>query len=216
MREGLPALELATLPHEGVHVYSNWGIRLASHVAEVVTGKPFTALARELVLDPLGMKKSTFDIREAITYPISLPHEEDENGNLYVYHRIKENAARMAAGGLYSNVEELCLLARCLLNEGKNDAGERVISPESVAEMRRAHAVSDPKTGDAYGLTMRLHNYGGRVLSGHLGSAPPYAGSLWVDPISGYGVITELNTQRDPLRFEIAEMIFAELWQGEI
>ncbi|MBQ9778393.1 MAG: beta-lactamase family protein [Clostridia bacterium] len=214
LREGLPSLELATLPGDGVHLYSNWGIRLASRVAEVVTGKPYTVLARELVLDPLGMKRATFDIREAITYPVSLPHEEDGEGNLRVYHRIKENAARMAAGGLYADVEELCLLARCILNAGKNDAGEQVVAPKSIAEMCRAHAVSDPETGDAYGLTMRLHNYGGRVLCGHLGSAPPYAGSLWVDPESGFGVITELNTQRDPLRFEIAEDIFSMLWSN--
>ena len=214
LRENLSALPLATLPHEGVHLYSNWGIHLASHIAEAVTGKPYTVLARELVLDPLGMKRSTFDIREAITYPVSLPHVEDENGALRVYHRIKENAAHMAAGGLYANVEELCLLARCLLTGGKNDKGEQVLSPDSIAEMCRPHATINGKGGDTYGLTMRRHRYGGRVLFGHLGSAPPYAGSLWVDPVSGYGVITELNTQRDDLRFEIAEMIFSELWSN--
>ena len=37
---------------------------------------------------------------------------------------------------------------------------------------------------------------------------------IWVDPESGFGVITELNTQRDPLRFEIAEDIFSMLWSN--
>ena len=214
LRENLPSLPLATLPNEGAHLYSNWGIHLASYIAEVVTGKPYTVLARELVLDPLGMEKTTFDIREAITYPISLPHVEDENGKLRVCHRIKENAARMAAGGLYSNTEELCLLARCLLTGGKNDKGKQILSPDSIAEMCRPHATIDGENGDTYGLTMRHHHYGSHVLFGHLGSAPPYGGSLWVDPVSGYGVITELNTQRDSLRFEIAEMIFSELWNS--
>ena len=52
LRAGLPELELLFPLGRGYN-YSNWGIRLASLVAEAVTGKKFTQLAQERVLTPL-------------------------------------------------------------------------------------------------------------------------------------------------------------------
>ena len=211
LRASLPTLPLATLPAEGVHHYSNWGLHLASHIAETVTGQRFTALARESVLQPLGMADTTFDLRVAATHPLSLPHERDEDGAPIVSHYMKENAARMAAGGLYSNAVDLCRLARYLLNDGKNNAGEQVLSAETIAQMRREHAKIAPGTKDAYGLTTRIHYFADRVLYGHLGSAPPYSSSLFTDPASGYGVAVLINTPCSDLRYRIPEMIITEL-----
>ena len=211
LREALFDLPFHALPGENVYLYSNWGIRLASLAAEKITGRPFSELAREWVLEPLEMNLTTFDLRQAATYPLSLPHEEDEEGNLRVVHYINENAARLAAGGLYSNVFDLAKFARFLLNNGKNDGGETVLKPESVAMMRRLHAVSDAFRGDGYGLTTVLRKYRDRHLIGHMGSAPPYALSLFCDPRSGYGVITLMNTQRDELRYTVPETVLDHL-----
>ena len=210
LRDNLPNLEFATLPSEGVHHYSNWGIHLASYMAERVTGKRFTELCREYALAPLGMDHTTYDLRVAATYPVSVPHEAGEDGALHVCHYIKENAARMAAGGLYSCTEDLCKLARFFLNR-RTDAGERLLSDASLDEMFRPHAHIAPDSPDAYGLTMRLHFYRGRVLRGHLGSAPPYASGLWTDPQSGYGVVILMNTQGDALRYAVPEMLLDDL-----
>ena len=211
LRECLPTLPLATLPAEGVHHYSNWGLHLASHIAERVTGQRFTALAKAYILDPLGMTDTTFDLRVAATHPLALPHERDESGAPTVAHYIKENAARMAAGGLYSNATDLCRLARYLLNDGKNDKGEQVVPASAIREMRREHAKVPPIYKDGYGLTMRIHRYGDKVLYGHLGSAPPYSSSLFTDPVSGYGIAVLINTECDDLRYAIPEMILDEL-----
>ena len=43
------------------YAYSNLGIDLAGHILEVVLGKPFPVLMRDLLLAPLGMDHSTFD-----------------------------------------------------------------------------------------------------------------------------------------------------------
>ena len=80
LRDNLPNLEFATLPSEGVHHYSNWGIHLASYMAERVTGKRFTELCREYALAPLGMDRTTYDLRVAATYPVSVPHIAGEDG----------------------------------------------------------------------------------------------------------------------------------------
>lgn len=208
LKEGLKDLEFASLPNDGRYLYSNWGIRLASYIAQIRTGRMFSELAKEYVLKPLNMNKTTYDLRVAATYPLSLPHIENEQGELEVVHYIKENAARMAAGGLYSDVRDLCKLARFLLNNGKNDFGEQVLSAECLKQMFTKHAIQDKQSGDGYGLTMMLRQYRNRFLCGHLGSAPPYALSLFVDHKSGYGIVTLMNTERNELRYAIPEMIF--------
>jgi CubicO group peptidase (beta-lactamase class C family) len=123
-----------------------------------------------------------------------------------VRHDLQENAIRHAAGGLFSNADDLCRLARLILNDGVTDRGERIVSAETVALMRTPHS------SGGNGLTMRSFDGGDRHLYGHLGSAPPYALSLMTDQQSGYGVIALINTQEDDLRENIPKKIFEFLY----
>ena len=200
LQAGLPDLQMQFPLGEG-YLYSNWGIRLASLVAEKVTGKYFTQLAQERVLQPLGMNMTTFDLHTAATYPICLPHTE-ENGKFSVFHKLQENAARQAAGGLYSNAEDLCRLARCLLNDG-----EKVLSSAQEMKIPRGK----PKGFDSYGITLFGHEGENGQVYFHPGSAPPYATSLYIHPDSGLGIITLMNTQRDTLRHTIPNTILKML-----
>ncbi|MBQ7769001.1 MAG: beta-lactamase family protein [Oscillospiraceae bacterium] len=202
LQAGLPTLEMQFPLGEG-YLYSNWGIRLASLVAEKVTGKFFTQLAHERVLQPLGMERTTFDLHLAATYPICLPHTE-ENGEFRVFHKLQENAARQAAGGLYSNAEDLCRLARCLLNDG-----EKVLQKASVDEMKTVRG--KPKAYDGYGITLFSHNGENGQVYFHPGSAPPYATSLYIHPASGLGIVTLMNTRRNNLRHTIPNTILKML-----
>ncbi|KAJ3305872.1 hypothetical protein HDV03_000981 [Kappamyces sp. JEL0829] len=47
---------------QGKYLYSGGGIQVAQLVMETVAGKPFGALAHELVFEPLGMDRSTFQV----------------------------------------------------------------------------------------------------------------------------------------------------------
>lgn len=203
LKAGLKDLDLLFPLGEG-YCYSNWGIRLASLVAETVTGQKFTQLAHQRVIDPLGMDMTTFDLHIAATYPICLAHTE-ENGEYKVFHRIQENAARQAAGGLFSNATDLCRLARCLLNEGVGDGGTRIVQKASVDEMKILRG--RPEEFDGYGITLFQHTWGDKQVFFHPGSAPPYATSIVIHPDSGLGVITLMNTQRDDQRYAIPETI---------
>ena len=203
LQRELPEAKMGSLPGDGVFVYSNLGIRLASLMAEKVTGKPFTHLAKEMTLSPLGMDMTTFDLHLAATYPICLPHEE-KDGVFTVFHRLQENAARHAAGGLYSNVLDLCRLARFLIS-GVTDEGKTLLPPHLLAEMKTPHGKAP--AGFSYGLTMRLEPYRNGFLCGHHGSAPPYATSLMTHGESGLGIALLMNTQRDDLRTEIPKKI---------
>jgi CubicO group peptidase (beta-lactamase class C family) len=206
LKNELNGVKLCSMPDDRNYLYSNLGIRLASYIAEQKTGKPYSYLAREYVLNPLGMTRSTFDLRNAATYPLSLPHE-DFNDSLLCDHYIKENAARLAAGGLYSNTEELSMLARCILNGGKSDRGKAIISPLAINEMTRPFSRIKDGVIDYYGLTMMKKKYKDGFMIGHRGNASPYGSGLFCDMEKGFGVVVLMNTFRSHLRTEIPEMI---------
>lgn len=185
-------------------LYSNLGIRLASLAAQKVTGESYSRLAKKYVLDPLGMAQTTFDLKKMTApYTLSFPHTYCD-GAFEVSHYIMENAVRLAAGGLYSNVLDLSKLARCILNEGKS-----VLSAESMAQMRRQRA--QVAEGKWYGITTQVFQYTDGLLIGHLGNANPYCGSLLVDMEKGFGICLLMNTFDDALRTELPMEILAFL-----
>lgn len=207
---GLPTLELASAPGDGVFLYSNWGIRLLSAALESRTGERYSALAKRYVLDPLGMTSSRFMLEDRVKYEICYPHEIDGDGALSVTHEIKENYCRLATGGLYSNAVDLSRLARMLLSGGVADDGTRVIKTESMDAMMIP--VSTMKSGDGYGLTLTRHKLTeSRWTYGHNGNAEPYTSSLYVDTESGYGAVVLLNTNNKVnLRQKISDAILKE------
>ena len=209
LKEALPSLALHAKPGEGYYLYSNWGIRLVSAAVIEITGKRFSDVVREYVLSPLGMDKTTFDLRAAATYPISLPHVRDVNGAPTVYHYINENAARIATGGLYSSTEELAKFARFLLCGGVSDSKERLLSEESLLEMWRSHTPKRSDTENHYGLTMILHRTDNGILYGHTGSAPPYSSSVFIDRERELGVCTLINTSAEGLSKKIPETVLS-------
>ncbi len=198
---GLEHLNLMGHLGEEPFCYCNWGFRLAVFAAQDVTGELFSRLATQCVLMPLQMCRTFYDPLVALTYPVSLPHIF-EDGSFKVVHKINENAWRYAAGGLFSNTEDVCKLARMFLNKGLNDKGERVFRESTVSQMTQSQvAVQGEYIG--YGLGMMLFEHGAIETVGHLGSHPPYASSLMVDKGAGLGVVTLMNTYRPNLRTEI-------------
>lgn len=209
LMSGLVTLDLAYFPGEG-YLYSNWGIRLLSAVLEAVSGKRYSELAKEYVIDPLGMDMTTFDLNVAATYPMSLPHDRDEDGRPVVSHYMKENATRLATGGLYSNATDLLKLARLILRRGIADDGTRVILEPSLAAMMTP--ISTTKSGDSYGMALQWHHTaGGLHLWGHYGNADPYTSALMTDPEHGLGVAVLINTYSRDLRATISDMVLEEI-----
>lgn len=211
LKEGLPELEFASLPGDGKFLYSNWGIRIASMVMQEVTGKKYTDLAKEFIINPLKMERTTFDIHVAATYPLSLPHLDTENGGHEVMHFMQENAARHATGGLYSNIFDLSKIARLLLNDGKDDNNNVIITKASLDEMRTVHGHSAKDPSIAYGLTMYVKTFGNKILHGHTGNAPPYTSGMFVDNESGLGVVVLMNSNRNDMRTLVPELVFDTL-----
>lgn len=204
LKDELSKIDLSKVGNGSSYLYSNLGIRLASLVIEKVTGKRFSQASSELVIQPLKMEQTLYPLEKALKLPLSLPHALTEKGLAPV--SMWENAVRYGAGGLFSTTNDLCKLARFMLNKGVTDSKERLLKSQTIENMLC------PKTpngkGDFYGLTQMLHSYNGRLLGGHLGSAPPYCANLVTDFESGFGAAVVINTENNEhLRYEITDSI---------
>lgn len=204
----IPKLPMATLPGEGVYCYSNWGYNLAACIATTVTGRSLTELYKEYILAPVGMDRTTFDFHIAATYPLSLPHKLNADGKPEVIHHQRINMAYSGGGGLYSCAEDMSKWARCLLRGGVTDSGERLLTPESFADMCHKHTPKTNDPGSFYGLGLFVRPYSDRYVYGHTGNYDPYNSSVFVDKKTGLGVVVLMNSPAANVRYEIMEMVF--------
>jgi len=179
-------------PAGRLYYYSNLGFRLAGHLAEKAAGRHFAALLQELVFDPLGMGRTTFDPTVAMTYPLAQMHELDAGGRLRVLHRFTENAARYPAGGAISTVLDLARLAIMHLGGGRFE-GARMLSPESVRAMHSSQVDLRTLAGAAYGLAFRLERHKGVRIVGHAGRQGTFDSRFIMAPDQGAAAILLSN-----------------------
>ena len=205
LQEMLPGMEMFSHPGDGVFLYSNYGFVLLSYIAQRVVGKTYSQLAKELVLDPLGMEKTHYHLGEIATYPWALPHRENAEGELYVEHRVASVETRFGSGEVFSTPTDLCKIVRLLMNGGVSDRGEQILSENSVREMLTPQIIRDD--GDRHGLGIHIRNFDGICLCGHTGWLPPYRASLFFDKEREIGIAITLNTDKPDIRDDIMKMV---------
>ena len=177
-RELLPKLPMEAPPGK-VYAYSNPGLSLAALVAAYVAGKPFGQLARELLFDPLGMERTTFDPLVAMTYPLALPHVVGPDGQLRVDRPFADNAHFHPAGFTMTTVRDLARFAHLHMN-----GGDGLLRPETVELMHTVQAPHFRPDGGGYGLTFFAEAYKGQKLVRHGGGIHTYHASLDMLPAS--------------------------------
>lgn len=151
--------------------YSNEGLNTAARIIEVVTGIPYEQFMQERLLDPLGMKDTTFwpdaeqisrlaksykadaaakDLREVpinqLTYPL------DDRTRRYA----------MPAGGLFSTAEDLSKFCQMILNGGTS-GGKLYISERSLQAMtsRQNSGFGGSDYGFGWGVSKDGMGHGG-------------------------------------------------------
>jgi CubicO group peptidase (beta-lactamase class C family) len=196
-----------------VHLYSNTAICLAGYVIEVVTKTPGRDLIAELVFDPLGMSRSTYDHAVAMTHRVAVAHEEDEAGRLRAVHRYADNRSGEPAGFAIAPVVDVANLALVLLDEGRF-RGDPFLSPASVREMQtpwadrrvRAHSHPVARQYEHYGLGLQLGRYRGVPIVRHGGTIQSFNHFLQLFPDRRRGLVL-LTNYGDEAR--VTELVFA-------
>lgn len=114
--------------------YSNTGFVVAGHAAYLagrLDGETdFQDFMKRLLLDPLGMTSSRYDVSEVDPLKLAVPYEKGEP-------QMPFNFNVPATGGLYSNVVDMSKFLLMLLNDGVLEGGDRYLEAETVREMGR-------------------------------------------------------------------------------
>ena len=150
-KKGWPALSLRDTAKEaasrpllfepGTKVqYSNTGIDIGAAVIEAITGKNWDVFLKERVLDPLGMKDTTFQpSEEQLARSISLymvkKGKKAEYRAFMKAMPLPHNGPTVhpsAGAGLWTTAADQLKFYRMLMNLGMGDNGVRILKAETV------------------------------------------------------------------------------------
>jgi CubicO group peptidase (beta-lactamase class C family) len=146
--------------------YANTGVDVAAAVVEVVTGQKWDVFLKERVLDPLGMKDSSFNpTDEQLSRVISL--YETPPGKKAIYKRCHSimplphngpNIHPSAGAGLWTTANDQLKFYRMLMNLGIGDNGVRILKEETVKNLLATS--SRPAGMEKYSLGFAVGNNG--------------------------------------------------------
>ncbi len=192
VRELLETFDRAeqVLPPGARFHYSNLAFALLGIVVERVSGMAYPEYVRERLLQPLGLKRTSFEPQApAATGYLVQPYVEGVWNEAPV-----ETGAWIAAGQLWGTVRDLCRWAVFLA-----EPDESVLSRASVEEMRTVQTIDDhDRWTSGYGLGLQLLRDGERLLAGHGGSMPGFIAGVYVSPRDkvGAALLTNSSTAR--------------------
>jgi CubicO group peptidase (beta-lactamase class C family) len=176
--------KLAGPPFRRYH-YSNLAYGLLGAVLQRVTGESWASLVGKRVLDPLGMKRTTYSpvepfARGYVVHPL--------HGSLHEEPRL-DAGAMAPAGQLWSTVTDMAKWSAFLA-----DPAPAVLSRETVDEMCTPVVIANDAWTAGHGLGPQLYRVGERVYVGHGGSMPGYVAQLLVHRPTRTGVIAFANS----------------------
>lgn len=177
--------------------YSTAGMDILGRVVEVVGGMPFDQFMQKRILDPLGMKDTTFRVtpaqsaRVAHTYRWNVQTSKLEETTIpYLYKTALTDRARPPLGGagLFSTAQDIARFYQMMLNQGMAN-GRRILKAETVAEMtRKQTGTLDARPGMPWGLGFCIVEdpskltANGVLSPNSFGHGGAFSTASWADP----------------------------------
>jgi CubicO group peptidase (beta-lactamase class C family) len=176
--------------------YNNAGFAVAGRVVEMLTGQPYQAALRDLVLAPLGLDGTFVSADEAITHRVAMPHGSRDNPP-----RLLRGAgwqpgwelarADVPLGGLVSSVHDLLGWARFHL--GRAEAGPAAPLAQATVVRMQAPLVPAGCFADEVGVAWMLRDLAGRRVVGHGGLTTGYATAFTLVPDADAAIVVLTN-----------------------
>jgi CubicO group peptidase (beta-lactamase class C family) len=178
--------------------YCNSGINTLGRIVEVVSGQKFADFLDKRIINPLGMKDTTFwpnatqAKRMAKSYKPSKDGKSLEETEVFILKTPVTDRQRMPipAGGLYSTASDMGAFYEMMLNHGEYK-GKRLLSESATHEMTRSQT-GDLKTGFVDGMSWGFgfqvvkqpQGVTGATAAGTFGHGGAFATQSWADPSS--------------------------------
>lgn len=210
---------------------------VVGYLIEVISGQRLDAYLREHILEPLGMRDTSFAIRDAQVPRFAANYERQADGRLKLIDDPERSQFREASflsggGGLVSTIQDYYRFTAMLLNQGELD-GIRLLGRKTIELMTMNHLpggqeltdlaqagafAETPYAGMGFGLGFSVLQSPARAQI--LGTPGEYAWggaastAFWIDPAEDLIVIfmTQLMPSSSyPLRRELRVLTYASL-----
>ncbi|MFC7305975.1 serine hydrolase domain-containing protein [Streptomyces monticola] len=172
------------------HHYSNPGYTLLGSLVEKLRGAPWAEVLGREVLEPLGLHRTSVQPQAPYAPGLAVHPWAD----VVLPEPVEDLGLMAPAGQLWSTTEDLGKFA-VFLAQGN----ERVLSAESVREMRTPAALPEGGWESGYGLGVQLIRWDTRMLAGHTGSLPGFVACLLLSEKDGLAAVALANCTSGPL-----------------
>jgi len=167
-----------------------FGITVAGRCAEIASGQTFEALVQARMLDPLGMKDTSFHPGDALRARFAKTYKTAEEGeglvpgyNPFITPDPTVRHMTEPSGGLFSTAADLAAFYQMILDGGMHQ-GQRILSPEAIAEMTKPHHAGDQPVN--YGLGWQCNLPQKPAVKGSSPTSFGHGGAFgthgWIDP----------------------------------
>ena len=184
--------------------YCQTGINTLGRIIEIVSGQSYPDFLQQHILDPLGMKDTTFYPTAEQLKRLAKSYKRTDDGKLeeapiFAFEGLdltSHDRIPLANGGLFSTAPDYARFMRMLLNGGTLE-GKTYLKPETV-KLMTSNLSGDTKAGFVAGR----HHWGCAVgvvevpegvtamLSpGTFGHGGAYGTQAWADPVKGVAYI---------------------------
>ena len=195
-------------PFRQTMVYSNIGYTVAGEAMAAAARAPFEALLRDLVIQPLRLRSTTWTYEQAATMPNLASSHATIAGRQQVIARELQRQPIAAAAAVQTSASDLTRWMRLHLNNGVLD-GTRYVSDSAMRTMHSVHAaipttppmraarlVQDTVIG--YGLGLQRSDYRGHPVIWHTGNGDGQIAWMSLFPEDRLGIVVMVNTWSAP------------------
>lgn len=202
-QESMPAAEFDAMLAAGLRLarepgtryeYSSYGYSILGRVLERVTGRPYPALIRERLLEPLGLTELGLDRGSVGAESIAAGfHRVDGE---WVEQPWAGPGAFSPLGGMIATPRGLGRWASWLASAWREDAADDVLAAASRRRMQEGRTPVPGTVASAYGLGLVVEEdpRHGRVVS-HSGGYPGFGAHMRWHAESGIGVVVLENAR---------------------
>lgn len=182
--------EYLPFPPNYIFAYSNIGYLLLGQLIEKVTGEEYAHYVETNLLEPLGMKSSSFHPQNDLKAKLAKCYRGKKE-------EVPSSINPLPAGGLYSTVQDLSRFMMMIFAAGTLEE-EKILATSILEQMFQPHNEPldlDIKVGLGWFLGGQDLNYAGKTLA-HGGAIESYHSQLTLLPDHKLGVVVLANSQQ--------------------
>jgi CubicO group peptidase (beta-lactamase class C family) len=198
-------------PIGAVWSYNNAGFAVAGRIIEVVTAKPYEAALQELVLDPIGLKRTFIFPGDVMTMRFASGHGVEDKGPV-VQRPWPIGRYAHSMGGVIATAPDLLAYARFHMGDGTGANSARVLARRTLDDMHRAQ-LTKQGSDEEMALTWHVATIDGARQISHGGATVGQQAFLGMIPARKFAITTLTNSARgsrlyrDVVRLALSEYL---------